>query len=274
MKISACTAFVAFAMVVAYDTAYGGVYIESVTRDKLSAAETSTQRMYVQDGMARIESSLSASITLFKGETLYVLDTTRKTYMAMDAATLERTMGAMSDVMKKMQERLASMPPEQRAMMENMMKQNGMPGAGGPAKAVVFDAIPLAATERAAGRSCKSWDITRDGAPHSQVCVVPYAGLPGKDDIQALAQRMSALLAKLPENLRGQYNGNPLQQNNALSAKLNGVPFITRNYRNGVLDGKETLVKTWQEQAVATKQFEIPADYVKQEMPATNRPAN
>jgi hypothetical protein len=260
-------------MVVSFGDAYGGVYIESVVRDKTTGKDDSTQRMYVQDGMARIESSTSSAITIFKSETLFVLDTTRKTYMAMNAATMERTMTVISDAMKKMQARLANLPPEQRAKMESVMKQNGMAAATSQTKPIEFDAVPLTATERAAGRTCKVWDITLDGAPITQVCVVSYEGLPGKDDIRGLVKNMSTLFEKLPENLRGQYNANPLQQENAVSAKLNGVRFITRKYRNGVLESKETVVKTWAEQAIQATQFGIPADYVKQEMPEHNRPA-
>jgi hypothetical protein len=97
---------------------------------------------------------------------------------------------------------------------------------------------------------------------------VPYATLPGKDEVQALAKKMGTVFEKLPPALRGQYSGNPLQQVTGVTTKINGVPFITRTYANGVLEKTETQIKTWKEQAVAPTAFDIPSDYMKQELPA------
>ena len=245
--------------------ANAGIYMESVTRDKTTRKEEPLQTMQIQSGMARIEANQRNTVIIFKDDTLFILDGAKKTYMAMDSAALERTMTAMNDLMQRMQSQMANMPPEQRAAIENMMKQSGMSGTS--AKPMVFDAIATGSNETVGGRSCKVWNLTRDTTPTSQVCVVPYATLPGKDEVQALAKKMGSMFEKLPPALRGQYSGNPLQQVNGVTSKINGVPFITRTYANGALENKETQIKTWKEQVVAPSAFDIPSDYMKQELP-------
>ncbi len=251
--------------------AQAGVYVEMVTRDRTTGKEEPAQRMFIQDGKARIESGASGRVTLFKDDTLFMLDTQRKTYTAMDRATLERSASAMTDMMAKMRAQMASMPPEQRAMMENMMKKNGLSGATEPTKPVVLDATPTGASESVTGRTCKVWIITTDAVPSSQACVVAFAGLPGKDEFQAFGKKMGSLFEKLPESFRqaggNSFQGNPFQQDNGVGAKMNGFPFISRSYRNGALDSKEMVVKTWRAEKIAATQLEIPVGYTKQETP-------
>jgi len=253
--------------------AQAGVYIESVQRSGgKGGAEQTSFTMQIQDGNARIDSGgESHSTMIFKDDVMYILDASRKSYMAMDRASMESTAGAMNDMMTQMRAQMANLPPEQRAAMENMMKQNGMSMPGAPAKQPVYDATPTGANEKAAGRSCAVWNVKRDGVLWQQLCVVPYAGLPGKDELQTLSKKMRVLVEKMG-NMAQQFAGNPAQQDEALAAKINGVPFITRRYRDGVLESKETAVKAWRSQAINASTFEIPANYTKQEMPNLRRP--
>ena len=246
---------------------HAGVLMESVERNTQTGKDTRSQSMRLQNGSARIEAGNGNTISIFKDDALYVLDTQRKSYMVMDKATVERTANTMNEAMERMRAQMTNMPPEQRAMMENMLKQRGVPMPGNSAKPVKYDATATGASATAAGRSCKVWNVTRDGELWQQLCVVPYASLPGKDEFQALADRMRTLLSKLTESFGKQFADNPLQQAPDLTAKLNGVPFITRRYRNGTLDPNEIVVTAWKSQNVSATQFDIPSGYTKQEMP-------
>jgi hypothetical protein len=263
--------------------AQAGIYVETVKRDKSTGKEAPLERIQVQDGKGRFESApratdsgLKSTVTIFKDETLYILDMQRKSYMVMDRATMERTANAMGQAMEKMRAQVAAMPPEKRAMMEKMMQQQGAPGMAQPSKPIVMDAVATGATESASGRSCKVWNITHDGKPDTQVCVVSYAGLPGKDELQSLSKKMTVLFEKLASNMKNgfgqQMNDNPFNQDSRIAAKLNGVPFITRHFANGALEPNEIVVTTWKTESVPASQFDIPADYTKKEMPDLQRP--
>jgi hypothetical protein len=245
-----------------------GVRIESVTRNVQSGQEQSQQVMQVQDGKARIEGGRD-SVTIFKNDTLYILDGQRKTYMMMDRAAIERTANSMNQAMEQMRAQMASMPPEQRAMMEQMMKQNGMGAAlGAPAtKAPVLDAKATGSNGSYQGKSCKLWDTTRDGALSQQLCVVPFNTLQGASELRELSAKMQSFLNSLTGPMRQMLGNSPMQQSPELAKKLNGFPVITRTYRDGVLTPEETVVKSWQSQKIDAALFEIPAGYTKQEMP-------
>jgi len=252
-----------------------GVLVETVKRNKAVGKEEAAQTMQIQDGKARIESGGSRNtVSIFKDDTMYVLDTEHKTYMTMDRDTMERMASTVNDAMEKMRSKMADLPPEQRAMMENMMKQRGVPGAQQTVKTASLDATATGATESIDGRTCKVWNIKRDDKLSSQVCVVPYAGLPGHEEFQALAKKMSALFEKISErfannmanNMGRQFTDNPFQQSTGIAAKINGVPFITRRYHEDALDPEETAIKVWKSQTIDATQFEIPAKYTKKEM--------
>lgn len=252
--------------------AHAGVLVEMIKRDVATGKEAPLQIMEIQDGMARMEANgARRAISIFKNDTMYVLDTQRKTYMTLDRESAKQMANTMNDAMARMREQMASLPPDQRALMENMMKQQGipMPGASAAtAKAPVYDATPTGKSDTVNGRACKLWTVTRDGAPAEQLCVVPYAGLPGKDEFQQLAEKMRPLMQQLTSSFGRQFDGNPMDFESNLAKKLNGAPFSTRRYENGALSNEAMIVKTWKSQTLPAARFDIPADYRKQELPA------
>src|SRR5690349_11394690 len=135
LSISSCAAILFCSSLFCGSLAHAGLRIESVTRNAQTGQEQPLQVMKVQDGMARMESrGMFTSASIFKNDTMYVLDGQRKTYMALDRAALERTANSMKQAMEQMRAQMEAMPPERRAMMEQMMKQNGMGAMAAPTK--------------------------------------------------------------------------------------------------------------------------------------------
>jgi hypothetical protein len=252
---------------------HAGVYIETVERNAKTSAEKPVSTMQVQSGRARIDTAGGdrSATMIFRDGAMHILDAQRKTYMVFDKAAADRTAGAMNDAMAMMRAQMQNMPPEQRAMMENMMKQRGMSMPSDSAKQPVYDAKATGGSEQVAGRACKVWNITRDGAPWQQVCVVANGSVPGQDEFRAVADQMRALSEKMGEVAK-QFGGNPWEQDSALAKKLGGVPFITRRYRDGALQPEETIVKVWRTQSIDAGRFDIPAGYTKQEIPNLSMP--
>jgi hypothetical protein len=245
-----------------------GVHIETVRVDVKTGKEESGQSMWIQNGMARMESSgARSSLTIFKNDVIHSLDTKNKTYRVMDKETLDQAAGMMDDAMAKMRARMDSMTPEQRAMVENMMKQRGgAMGAAGPQKQVVYDAQPTGGIDTVNGKSCKLWIVTRDGAPNQQLCVAPPNSMPGADEVIAMSKKMAALFEKLSERMGGAIS-NEFQQSTATLAKINGYPVMSRRYVDGALAPEKFIVKSWAQESIDAAKFEIPADYTKQDLP-------
>jgi hypothetical protein len=254
--------------------AQAGVLMEWSRQTLATGAVTDTDRFYVQQGMARMEAANGQRATIFKDDAMFELDKATKTYMVIDQAAMSQMAGHLNQAYAQMQQRMAGMPPEQRAQMEKMMSQLGGKGAGpAAAKAHETSVVDLGVSSSAAGRSCHLWNKTRDGVPDAQLCVVAAGSLPGSDEVVALMKKLSAFTAAFQEAMRAQ--GGPLArmgesfagrgiQEYDLMQKVNGVPIVSRQFDSaGKLAADEHVLTKWQAQSIPASQFEIPADYTR-----------
>lgn len=109
------TRIAALAAVFVAANATAGVRIETVERDvKTKAPSGEVQTVLVQAGNVRV-AGRGGGYMLLKGATLYVVDEKRKSYREIDKEKMKAMAGQGNAAMTQMQERLAKMPPEQRA---------------------------------------------------------------------------------------------------------------------------------------------------------------
>ncbi len=240
--------------------ASAGVYVEMVSRDIKANTTEPNQKIYVQNGAGRFVDPEGRS-SLIKGDTMYVIDEQDKSYIVLDKATMEQLGKQLGEAMKKVQEQLAKMPPDQRAQMEQMM---GIKADGGGAGRTV-ETVDTGKSDKVEGRACRIWDVKRNGELDDQICVVPYSALPGKEDFQTAFANFAKVFEDMAKNLP-QLSGAMNSEFAALS-KVNGFPVRTRGYENGRLGNEEQLVKVWREEAIPASMFEIPAGYKQKKMP-------
>ena len=93
--------------------------------------------LYLDAGKLRVESqdSENKSVMIFDAskQVMWMINPGDNTYREMDKAQVDAMGQQMSKAMEQMQAQMANMPPEQRKMMEDMMK--GKMGAMGGASA-------------------------------------------------------------------------------------------------------------------------------------------
>jgi len=246
----------------AAQAASAGVYVEMVNHDITANKVELAQKMYVQSGNGRFVDA-DGRVSIIKGDTMYVVDDSDKTYIAFDKATMEQLAKQINAAMAQMKEQLAKMPPDQRAQMEQMMGK--VPGMGGENQKWTVEAVDTGQSDKVDGRPCKIWDIKRNGDLDDQLCVVAYSALPGKENFQAMFANFSKVfedMAKSVPSLAG-------MMTNEFSAqtKVNGFPVRSRAYEAGKLGAEEQLVKVWREEAIPPAMFEIPAGYQPKKMP-------
>jgi hypothetical protein len=105
-----------------------------------SGGTSRTNQIQIERTRMRAESSGATGgqmVVVFDGtkQVLTMIDTDKKTYSEMTEADVEKLGAQMSGAMAQMQQQMASMPPEQRAQIEAMMKGRGMgPAMGGAPK--------------------------------------------------------------------------------------------------------------------------------------------
>ena len=163
--------------------------------------------------------------------------------------------------MKQMQEQMAKMTPEQRAQMDKMMGGK-MPAGMMGGKPDTWDAKNTGKTDTSEGRKCTIWTLNKNGKLNEELCVVPFASLPGKEDFEKTFKEFAESFKGMADGLPGA--GDSVKARNA----INGYPVRTRFFEAGGAErAMETVVTKWVEESFPASTFEIPAGYKKKEMP-------
>ena len=118
-----CVCFVSF-------QAIAGAILKTETREyHVDPPAIGTTTMYADGVLLRIEidsvSSAEVGFVIYRGDRneLLVADAENLEYYVIDEQTMNQMAGQVGDAMKQMDEMLNTLPPDQRAMAEQMMKQ-------------------------------------------------------------------------------------------------------------------------------------------------------
>ncbi len=258
MRTSLFPLMSALALALGCSAAYGGVYLESTSTGE-NKATPKVAHMWFDGGRMRSESA-DGTVAIFKDRTMYTLDPATKSYRVIDEATVTRLSGGMADARKQMEERMANMTPEQRAMVEKMMARAGGAAPGAPAAKRVLKNTGRA--EKAAGISCTVWEATVDGVKDEELCAAK--SFPGGDEVTKTFKEIGAMLKGFTEQMSKGSRSGATQPWRDMET-LNGVPIIQRDFENGKVTS-ETRLTAARTQPVPGAQFEVPAGYTERKM--------
>lgn len=238
-----------------------GTVMEMSSRDLNGNQAETVMTTYAQDGQLRVETTDRDGAMVFSNDTVYAINHKEKSYVAIDRATMQRMAETVNPMLKQLQERMAQMPPEQRAQMERMMGKN-MPGAQKP---VTREVRKTARSGKAAGYSCKIVELLADGVVEDELCVVDPKSLQGGDELMAAAAKMSASLQDFMQDIDAPWLKDSIDQQTANYAKIGGIPVLSRHFAAGKAVN-ETTLKSIQSQSIPATTFKIPAGYTRREM--------
>jgi hypothetical protein len=242
-------------------SAFAGTTMESVDHRLDSKQADSVITVSAQDGNLRVDSPDRNGTTIFKDDTIYVLNTKDKTYNAMDRASMQKMAEQISPALKQMQEQLAKLPPEQRAQVEKMMGQS----APGATKEHTQEFRKTSRSEKVAGYTCNYVEMLEDGVKQSEFCVVPNGTLKGSADLMAAAQKMQAMLEDMLKTLDSPLMKQMITRQQTNYAQLGGIPVLTRRFEDGKATA-ETTLRSVRSESLPASAFDIPAGYTKQDM--------
>ena len=104
---------------------HAGVALDMVTRDA-SGNTIEAMKVYAQSGKIRMDGvgqpADERMSMIFLGQEFLVLDHSDQKYIVVDADMIAAVGSQMEAAMRQMEAQLADMPPEQRAMVEEMMR--------------------------------------------------------------------------------------------------------------------------------------------------------
>lgn len=208
---------------------------------------------------------------IFRGEKreMIVIDHDKKSYMVVDEAGIRQVGGQVNAAMAQMQEALKDIPAEQRAMVEQMMKQR-MPQQAqqAPARAKP-ELVRHGDKAEKNGYPCVRYDVMRDGKRVRELWVTDWDNVEGGVEAMKAFKAMASFFSEM-RNALPQFgaNGGPGMDDNmfAYMDELGGFPVVTRELdHNGQLLTESTL-RSSKRRSFEAADFEPPAGYKRQSL--------
>lgn len=181
--------------------------------------------------------------------------------------------GQMAEAMRQMQEAMKDMPPEQRQMMEQMLRQQmpggGTPGASPPAEPCRQPRVevrPTGQTARVAGYPSTRFEVFEDGTLAQEVWVSPaitaWRELDAKK-LERFGQEMTKALQAVPGCGRDLGRGAGMDPNDPVW-KLSSEGYPVRTVDHGPTGGTVLEVVKAESRAVPAAEFQPPRDFRRQ----------
>lgn len=257
----------------------GGVLEMSAAADSGSGAVV-MERIYAQDGQLRLDmldgsGNISMSMIFRDNELLQVGHTDRSftrineksladimSRSGMAAGNLAAASGQMAEAMEQMNEQLANLPPEQRQMMEKMMKQNmpqlaQLPGLGAEPPRIEVEKLGPGEWK---SYSCTRYRVQLDANNHHELCAAEVDQIEGGDEVREAFDAMLEFHKKMMEALPQLPFGNPLAQMPAVMGEIEGFPVHRKEFNQGHLLGERYLTSA-EEQDLDESVFAAPEGY-------------
>lgn len=244
-----------------------GEIIEIVIKDfKNSAATEETMQFLLSDGFMKMSSDKNTDMIFnYDEQNMSIISHEDKSYMILDKNTGSSIKNEME---KMMEEALANVPPEQRAMMENMMKQRMSQMLGSQETKIEMPKTDFRATNRndtINGYDCVYYEVLKNDQKESEYCVASWSELDASDNIKNSFTNMAKFMESFLEQIRKmspvQVDSNPF----SIMEEMNGFPVLTRQYSKGKIS-EETTLSSIIEKDIPDSVFQMPEGYKKQSL--------
>jgi hypothetical protein len=254
--------------------AQGVVIVESRGPAQGSGA-TAASRVHIEGDRLFIlnegDGGKQGVVFLGGSKVIRMLDYGNNTYREMTEQDLQQMGAQMGDAManarKMMEEKMKDMPPQQRQMIEQMMKQKmGAAAAQGPQTA----AAPVVYTKVASGQTIRQWTCdkyegVREGQKVWEVCAVDFAQF----GVQPADLRVFEGMAEMFKNLAPQGMEDAFKvgfDGTEREGAFRGVPVQRVSFRNGAPNQLFEVTEVTR-QDVDDALFEVPSGFQKVDMP-------
>lgn len=254
--------------------AFAGAVLQTETKEyHVDPPAIGMTNMIADGALLRVEinsvSSEEDGLLIYRGDRdeMIVADNERLEYFVIDQQTMNQMAGQISDAMKEMQETLKSMPPEQRAMAEQMMKQR-MPGMNSAPK----ESSTLRKTgesDTINGYDCEFYEVLQAGRKTRDMCVAKWDDIDGGREAAEAMIGMGKFFERMHDTFSQAAGSDFMGRQEEIFAhmrELGGYPVYARDYDDaGALEGEATL-KSSRSESIDAAKFEPPKGYRRQDM--------
>lgn len=206
---------------------------------------------------------------IYRGDTkeMIMVNHKDKSYIVLDQATMNELAGVMAEAMSQFEEAMKDASPEERAMMEKMMKGR-LPGAG--ESDTVEPTLKKAGSSTVNGYSCTIYDVYRGDVKTSQHCVANWDSIQGGAEMKTVMVEMSQFMDQLGKsfkNNKGMFGQQMKFENNVFKQieKMNGFPVQSMDYGNGNIVSESELVSS-KKTSLNASDLQVPSGYKQQDM--------
>jgi hypothetical protein len=227
-----------------------------LVQQQTSGGKTTTSQVQMDRTHMRTETGTNVFIFDGEAQVARVIDMSKKTYMEMDKASMQK----MQQQMSAMMEQLKNMPPEQKAMMDKMMKgRGGMPGMA-PLAPITYRAT---GSDKAGQWTCSKYEGLREQQRVTEICTVEprVLGLAAAD-FEVATQMAEFMKSMLPPQLMETFAvyGSQAQQG------FSGYPIKTTSFSNGQVQSVSEL-KEVRREAIPASAWQVPAGFKREGPP-------
>jgi hypothetical protein len=250
--------FLLLAGFVAY--AEAGLVITSVNTSFNDPRDSGASTAYIGDNGMRIETRTQGEniIMIFRSdkEVFWIINTADKSYTEMTKKDIETIKGQMDEAMRMMQKEMKNMPPEQRALIEQMMKGKAMPVQ--PEKPVFKKVV---SSVKANKWKCDTYEGYRRGQLTEEVCATSWKNLGIGQKYFRVMQRMSAFMSELSPDAASRFHiGSDAWEK---EQGYPGIPVRTISFSMGK-KVFQTEIQDVKQQQIDPSLFELPKGLTKQ----------
>ena len=261
-------------------SAMAGVVV-TATYTKLDARQASPMSVYIDSDKLKVVTP--DATVIFRGDTnrMWVLMPEQRSYMEMTPETMQQMSsqlagaGAMLNAAQaQLQAQLAQMPPEQRAMMQQMLAGRGIPGLAGapgaPPGPPQISFTKAGGSKTVASWTCENYSKTVNGQKEEDLCIAPVSatGITAAD-VQVF-DKFSAFIQPIlsspmvPKMSYMSWN----DMNKAVG--FAGLPLDSTTYLQGRPAIQQTVNKI-ERTTIPAATYDLPAGFTKRDMPGMGR---
>ena len=250
-------------------SAFGGSVLELETTEYHDEPPVAgTIEISLQDGASRMEittvDSDESGGVIFRGapKEMIALDHEQKEYYVMDEASMQNMATQLSSAMQQMQQALEEMPPEQRAMAEQMMKQH-MPQSATAAKSPTT-LHKTGKDDSINGFDCEYYEVRREASKIRELCVTEWDDITGGREVADAMLEMAGFFDSMAEAFADSIGTDIMGEQQEIFAhmrELDGYPVLTREFDEAGGVESETVLKSAKSRNIDPQFFAPPADY-------------
>ena len=234
--------------------AQGLVIVQKTTVN--GAAETHQIQITQQRMRTDLQGPSGPTTVIFDGakQVLIMINPARKSYSELTKAEADQMGAQLSGAMAQMQEALKSLPPEQRAQMEAMMKGRGLPAGLGAAARPQYK---KGGTQKVGKWTCDVYEMSLNNQRTGELCTVSPQALGFTPADFEVSRRLAEFMRSiLPQGADAMF------QVGGADTGFSGVPVRSVS----TVFGRETITEMTDvtRQEVADALFTVPAGFTKE----------